>query len=121
MTKTASDKTKWTSKETDLLVDEFIVRKVKYLQILANICFNWKLLIYFQDVINGNFSATVTKESKAVAWKELQTIIELECPDGDKKDVPHIKKKWTNLMREARIDIAKYNKSLSGTGNIRNC
>ena len=33
-------------KETDLLVDEFIVIKVKYLEILANICYSWKLFIY---------------------------------------------------------------------------
>jgi hypothetical protein len=38
-----------------------------------------------------------------------------------KKDVPQVKKKWTNLAREARADIAKLNKSLSGTSNKRNC
>ena len=27
----AKDKTKWSAKETDVLVDEFIMRKVKYL------------------------------------------------------------------------------------------
>jgi hypothetical protein len=33
MAKSANEaKTKWSAKETDMLVDEFIVRKVKYLE-----------------------------------------------------------------------------------------
>ena len=81
------------------------------------ICCNWKCFFSSQEIINGNFSATVTKKSKATAWKEILATIEHECPDGDKKDVPQVKKKWSNLMREARIDITKHNQSVTGTGN----
>ncbi|XP_045024871.1 uncharacterized protein LOC123469724 [Daphnia magna] len=38
------------------------------------------------------------------------------APLGKKKDVGHIKKKWNNLMRETRAEIAKHNSSIRGTG-----
>ncbi|KAK4007632.1 hypothetical protein OUZ56_012786 [Daphnia magna] len=68
------------------------------------------------DTINGMLSATITKDTKKAAWSSIEAILNVECPDGEKKDVGPIKKKWNNLIRETRAELAKYNSSIRGTG-----
>ena len=58
----------------------------------------------------------MTREQKTKAWSEIHEALGLEFPDSCPKTCSQVKKKWDNLNREARVEISKYNASISGTG-----
>ena len=110
-----NQKSTWTAKETDTLVAEFISRKVRPRLIIS--LHSYKIFVlWFQEIIIGAFSSTNTKQDKYKAWDEIHRNIVLDCPTGDPKTVAQVKKKWENLVKDAKVEIAKYNAAVRGTG-----
>ncbi|KAK4013972.1 hypothetical protein OUZ56_026520 [Daphnia magna] len=58
-------------------------------------------------ILQGAHDHAVRTEEKTKAWNEIHEAISLEFPDGDPKNCSQVKKKWDNLNREARTEIAK--------------
>ncbi|XP_045028751.1 uncharacterized protein LOC116931694 [Daphnia magna] len=76
-------------------------------------CFSFEII---RHILQGAHDHAVTREGKTKAWNEIHEAISLEFPDGDPKNCSQVKKKWDNLNREARAEIAQYNSSICGTG-----
>jgi len=83
----------WTQKETETLVSEFCEHK---------------------EVLLSPLSATISKKDKMMAWDSIHRNIELKNPGMKKKTIVQTKKKWENLMMEARGEAKKYRMALQG-------
>lgn len=80
----------WSQQETEVLVNQFILRK----EIL--------------------FSTSASKQAKRRAWKEIHEAILSECPLDKPKDMAELRKKWHNLLANTKKAISLYNSSLKG-------
>lgn len=72
-------------------------------------------------MINGPLSSTVTKQAKLKAWEEVVAAIRRECPldpegNGSQKELKDVRKKWQNLLAEAKRAISRNKEYLSGSG-----
>ena len=69
-----------------------------------------------QEVLLSPLSATISKKDKMMAWDSIHRNIELKNPGMKKKTIVQTKKKWENLMMEARGEAKKYRMALQGIG-----
>ena len=67
-------------------------------------------------MILGTFSSVVTVKGKQLAWEWVQRQLTIAHPEDAEKTVTQVKKKWENLMGEARKETGKYLEALRGTG-----
>ncbi|KZS02650.1 Uncharacterized protein APZ42_000233, partial [Daphnia magna] len=78
----------------------------------------WISLSFVRTPLMACYLPPSPRTQKKAAWSSIEAILNVECPDGEKKDVGPIKKKWNNLIRETRAELAKYNSSIRGTGKL---
>jgi len=92
-----SKKLVWSDRETEILVDEVILRK---------------------ELLFGAHSDTITNNLKRDGWKEITVVLATECPQTKEqtKDIRQTNQKYHNLKKLCLKDVAKYNESIRGTG-----
>lgn len=76
------------------------------------------MFCFLKDIIFGAQSSTVTNKIKQQHWDEIVAIINQQCPSQEPRDREKTKKKWNNLLSEAKKNLKEHNKSLEETGII---
>lgn len=71
-----------------------------------------------QAVLEGPYSAVITKELKKKTWVLLTESLHLEHPDCSEKTVDNVKKKWNNFPTAAKSAISNHKQGLTETGLI---
>ena len=100
----------WSQQETEVLVNQFIHRKVSKLLIVW--CSDLEfMIVLFKAIL---FSSSATKQAKRRAWKEIHEAILSECPLDKPKDMAELRKKWHNLLANTKKAMSLYNSSLKG-------
>lgn len=72
-------------------------------------------------MINAPLSSTITKQAKQKAWEEVVAVISRECPidpegNGTHRELKDVRKKWQNILAEAKKAISRNKEYLNGTG-----
>jgi len=84
----------WTDQETEILVDEIILR---------------------QDVIHGSDSSIVTDSLRQQAWEEVMTVISSKFPQATPKTLDDARNKWIGTLCEVKDAVHLYKHSVGGT------
>ena len=84
----------------------------------VRVCMCVRICVSFpQGILFGALSGSVTKEKKEAQWDDITTTIRLQCPDELAKDKAKVRKRWNNVLADAKADHSKYLKCTRGTGN----
>lgn len=73
------------------------------------------LYISHKAVLEGPYSAVITKELKKKTWVLLTESLHMEHPDCSEKTVDNVKKKWNNFPTAAKSTISNHKQGLTET------